>query len=506
MTIDAAHTFNSIYESVLGIDQSVFSPETQIGGELMDQPPLLAMSNHYMDFVRSNLIKLHKGRISTIISDIAGTTATVSSDGSEELITNIAAVVLGTGFDPSPSLTFLPPSVLETLSYSPAHPNLPIALAFHGTHHPNLPTLGFVGFYRSPYWGVMEMQARLVTKLFHQHAKGEDHGLPPSFQAALSNDDSIQRTLALRDDPRCTQFPMGDYAFLMQEFANALGLTISPPAGTTPPLANGRPMDILTPARYLSLDVSETQREQAMRSLKATHNVAIAGLTGRSFVAAAVFRSLLGEWRLERDLISKLPSHPSGRFVGTAKFLLRTGTADGREHKFSSTLNATGEPADVSAECSDMGLEYLYIEDGEFTAAGTNMRFRATRRYIWRYDEAVDKLSVWFARTDDPARADYLFHDLDFIPPPSLSNELVTGKPAHNTVIEIQKKQRHSESQEEGWRAKASHLCIEDLYDVHYEFFFRAVNLEKWRLSYSVHGPKKDYTIDGLYKRKGVTT
>ncbi|KAI0098534.1 hypothetical protein GGR51DRAFT_565659 [Nemania sp. FL0031] len=493
ITVDAARRSNSIYESVLGTDQSVFSPETTIDGELLDKPPFLAVSMYYMDFVRSGLIIPHRGRVSNIV----GTTVTVESGGEKETITDVAAVVIATGFDPSPSISFLPPSILETLSHSSSHPNLPVALAFHGTHHPTLPTLGFVGFYRSPYWGVMEMQARFVAQLFQEHTAGKDSARSPSFQAALTNDDSIQRTLALREDPRCSQFPMGDYAFLMQEFATALGLSISPPIGTTPPLANGRPMDILTPARYVSSGASEAQREQATKSLKSTYNTAIAGLTGRAFIAAAVFRSLLGEWSLDRDLVSKLPSHPSGRFVGTAKFLLRTGTADGREHEFS-TSHSAGDSSD-SVDTPDMGLEYLYIEDGEFIAAGTNMRFRATRRYIWRYDEASDKMSVWFARTDDQARADYIFHELEFIPPPSLTASSTGGDQTQNQG-------QHREGQSNRWKAKASHLCIQDLYDVHYEFLFKAVNLQEWKLGYSVHGPKKDYTIHGTYRRKTAET
>ncbi|KAI8635422.1 hypothetical protein F5Y19DRAFT_407707 [Xylariaceae sp. FL1651] len=499
ISVDAAGTFNSIYQSVLGTDQSEFSPETKIDGKLFEKPPFLAMSTYYMDFVRSGFIRIHNGRLSAI----AGTTATVTSGDRDEMITDVAAVILGTGFDPSPSLSFLPPSVLEILSHSPAHTNLPLALAFHGTHHPSLPTLGFVGFYRSPYWGVMEMQARFITYLFQTHADGSVSTRSPALQAALANDNSILRTLALRDDPRCSQFPMGDYAFLMQEFAAALGLRIAPPVGATPVLANGRPMDILTPARYVSMRASEVQHQQARQNLEATHNTAVAGLTGRRFVAGAVFRSLLGEWNLERDLVSKLPSHPSGRFVGTAKFCLRSGTTDGRENELPAS-NTAGEPTDDSTDPTDLGLEYIYIEDGEFAAAGTEMRFRATRRYVWRYDEASDKLSVWFVRTDDPARADYLFHELEFIPPSSLTKDVEIRDSVHDTVGETQQKQKNISTQDHSWMAKASHLCVEDLYDVHYEFFFKAVNLREWMLGYSVHGPKKDYTIEGKYTRKSA--
>ncbi|KAI2636052.1 hypothetical protein GGS21DRAFT_63150 [Xylaria nigripes] len=496
ISVDDARISNERYRTALGTDQSIFSSETQIGEELFDKPPFLAVNTHYMDFVRSGLVKFHKGRL----SNIEGTKATVSSNRSDKTISNIAAIVIATGFDPSPSISFLPPSVLEVISHAPTHPNLPVALAFHGTHHPSLPTLGFVGFYRAPYWGVIEMQARFVTRLFESHRDEIGSVGSSSLRAALAKDDSIQRTLKLRDDPRCSQFPMGDYAFLMQEFATALGLPISPPVGPTP-LVNDRPMDILTPSRFVSPGASQAQHERAKQNLKSTHNTAIAGLTGRKFIAAAVFRSLLGEWSLERDLTSKLPSHPSGRFVGTAKFLLRAGTADGREHKFSAP-DTKENSADNLTDTHDMGLEYLYIEDGEFTAAGTNMRFRATRRYVWRYDETTDKLSVWFARTDDQTRADYLFHEVEFIPPSFLAGGSESENKTHDIAKLIHGTNHRFEDHGGSWRAKASHLCINDLYDVYYEFDFKAVNLWKWRLGYSVRGPKKDYTIDGTYRRK----
>ncbi|KAK8027264.1 dimethylaniline monooxygenase 4, partial [Apiospora marii] len=449
ISVDSAKTFNSIFQSVLGTDQGEFSPDIRIGDDLIEQQPFLAMSNHYTDFVRSGMISVSQGKVSSL----AGNTAVLSS--TNEKIEDIAAVVLATGFDPCPSLDFLPSDVLETISYAPSHPSLPAALAFHGTCHPSLATLGFVGFYRSPYWGVMEMQARLIARLWTTEQPSQ------ALKESLDSDSSIQNVLNLRSDPRLSQFPMGDYAFLMQEFAKALEMNISAPRDT-PPLANGKSMDILTPARYVYERATESQLAEAEKNLASTHETALGGLTKAKFVAQAVFRSLLGEWQLERDLVSKLPSHPSGRFVGTAKFLLRQGTADGRK--------VPGE--------DDLGMEYLYIEDGDFTASN-GLKFRATRRYVWRYDEARDVLSVWFAKTDDNMRADYLFHDIEFIVPDA------EGEAA----------------QAKGWQAKASHLCIEDLYNVKYDFKFQAVNLKEWKIGYSVNGPKKDYTISGVYRR-----
>ncbi|KAI0880330.1 FAD/NAD(P)-binding domain-containing protein [Annulohypoxylon maeteangense] len=458
ISVETARVLNSIYQTALGTNQSEFSPDTKIDGNLVEEQPFLAMSQYYIDFVRSGFIKVSKGKVSSL----SGDTVTISAN---EQISDIAAIVLATGFDPSPSLSFLPPSVLETISHSPSHPNLPVALAFHGTHHPSLPTLGFVGMYRSPYWGVMEMQARFMAHLWTA-----PNSTP--LQNALAADNSIARTLSLRTDPRTSQFPMGDYAFLMQDFAEALSIPIIP-SGPTPPLSNGKSMDILTPARYpYPPDQKQSRQEEVTASLRATQETAVAGLSHARFVAGAVFRSLLGSWCLSRTLSSRLPSHPSGRFVGIARFHLREGTSDGLSNaRISSAEAGLG-----------LGLEYLYEEDGTFTARDNpGLSFRATRRYVWRYDELADKMSVWFARTDEQMRADYLFHEVEFEVPSDNDGD--------------------GGNEGKGWFAKASHLCIEDLYDVHYEFKFNAVNLKEWKLGYTVKGPKKDYMIDGVYTR-----
>lgn len=418
---------------------------------MQDDPPYLAVSDTYLDFVRSGLITVSYGKLDALSHG----TATVLP-ASQDNIEDVAAVVLATGFEASSSLSFLPPSVQETLSLSPTDQSNTVALAYHSTHHPSIPNLGFVGFYRSPYWGVMEMQGRFLQTLWSPSP-------PPSFQAALDSDTSLQRTLALRSDPRASQFPMGDYLYLMQEFASALEIERLPPAGETVPLPPaGRGMDVVTPARYPSKSLDAEQEAEVRKSLTQTHETLVAGLSGGRFVAKAVFRSLLGEWKLERRIVSKLASHPSGTFSGTARFLLREGTADGREGS-----NGDGE--------RDLGMEYLYVEDGEFKA-DNGMAFRATRRYVYRYDEVTDKLSVWFVRTDEQKRADYLFHEVEFVVPPD-------------------------EEDGKGWRAKSGHLCVDDFYDVKYEFRFEAVNLTEWRCAYSVKGPKKDYTIDGTYRR-----
>lgn len=451
---------HGIYAASLGGDQSSFSPTVAVTPEHRNGPAYLAVSENYMGFVRSGLVAVSNGRLESITDKTASTTTAPVQD--------VAAVILATGFDPSPCLSFLPPTVLETLRHSPRHRDLPLALAFHGTHVKDFPTLGFVGFYRSPYWGVMEMQARLLAALWTPASLAPR---PPGLSGALLDDASDRRTVSLRDDPRASQFPMGDYAYLMQEFASALGIPISPFPGPPMPALphNGRPMDILTPARYLSPLADDAAREEAAKSLAVTRDTAVAGLTTPRFAAKAVFRSLLGTWRLERDLKSRLPTHPSGHFSGKARFLLRDKTANGLRCVSGSA------PGEDAAADEGLATEYLYVEDGEFRA-DNGLAFRATRRYVWRYDEKEDRIGVWFAKTDDAKRADYLFHEIEFLPPPPAGDEA-------------------------GWKAKAGHLCVDDYYNVNYDFTFEAVNLKEWDIGYTVTGPKKDYTIQGVYRR-----
>ena len=449
---------HGIFEKALGNDQAIFSPLLHVDDEARSKPPYLAVSDWYCDFVRSGLITLSDGKVESL----QGNTAVMSPASAK--IDDIAAVVVATGFDPSPCLDFLTEATLKLLQHSPQHTEQPVALAFHGTHHPDVSNLGFVGFYRSPYWGIMQMQARFLAEFWSR-----PDALPEPLAQKLTTDDSIQRTLGLRDDPRLSQFPMGDYPWLMQELAEALSIERTMPSlDGSPKLShNNQPLDMLTPASYTSPYDDAEAMDEAAKSMQDTLNVSVAGLTTPKFVSRGVFRSLLGTWRLERDLTSRLPSHPSGHFSGTAQFLLRDKTSDGLQ------CVKDGTPASASSD-DDLGSEYLYIEDGEFMTDG-GFGFRATRRYIWRYDEPKDVISVWFAKPDDQKRADYLFHEIEFLTPQG--------------------------GRDEGWRAKAGHLCIDDYYDVKYNFAFEAVNLKQWSIEYTVNGPKKDYTISGTYRR-----
>lgn len=457
ITEERAKIVNGALQGSLGSRQTIGPDLIDPNSALRSTPPYVSCSDWYCDFVRSGLITTHRGRL----DGVKGSTAQIGNGALED----VAAVVLATGFDPEPCVGFLPEGVLSTLKYSPAHPSLLLGLAFHATHHPEVPNLGFVGFYRGAFWGVIQMQARFLAALW------SSSGTTDALRNKLATDDSLQKTLQLRDDPRLSQFPMGDYPFLMQDFAEALSIEITPPLRINAPnlTTNGRPLEMMAPARYSPPNEDGQDNASANKLLQDAAEVLQQGLTTPRFASRAVFRSLLGTWKLERDLKSKLPTHPSGHFSGTAQFLLRSRTKEGIQ----CTTKEGQEPLCEDGE----SYEYLYIEDGDFKT-DQGFGFRATRRYIYRYDDATGAMTVWFAKPDDNKRVDYFFHEVEF-------EDLPAGPEAHQN----------------GWSAKSGHLCIDDYYNVKYNFKFNAVNLESWVCAYSVNGPQKDYTIHGTYTR-----
>lgn len=449
-----AEFMHGLYQYMLGGDQSEFSSEIQITEESMKIQPHMSVSDWYCDFVRSGLITVSHGKVEAMKGDTAYTSI------GEQKITDIAAVVLATGFDPSPCLNFLPEDIRQKLSHSPKHVNQPLALAFHGTHHPEIQNLGFVGFYRNPYWGVMEMHARYLTKLWSDPTS-------PSLQRKLADDNSIATTLALRDDPRVSQYPMGDYPYLMQEFAEALDLELfSPPIRDGMPSLshNDLPLDMFTPARYRDKYFGRIEVNDAEVAIEKVQNVTNLSLTTPKYAARGVFRSLLGSWSMKSTVNSVASPGPEKTLLGTMEFLLRRATTDGNQHLTNGHR----------IKCDDDGLEYLCVEkctgeDG-YTAdiSGT--------RSVWRYDDQLDSLSVWSVESDEPKRGHSLSHAIDF------------------------KQPQDEEERDEGWLACASHSRTAEL-DVSYKFAFQAVNLVEWSVTTTFKIDGKDFTVHKVMTR-----
>lgn len=434
---------NTRISQMLGTEQETLGDGTlSFQGQRMDTKlPWIAVSPTYAGFVQSGDIRVHLGSV----VNMNATTLAASGDVPFQL-NDVALLVVATGFDPHASLSFLPSEVLQSLGYNAQDNYEPLSRDRFGVRNEKQPHLGFVGFYRGPWFGVMEMQARYLGKLWSDecpaaNATGEHNGQKPP----LTNEKL----------PR-GQFPMADYVGLMESLARETGVRRIPIPGL--PEKNCRGQGVVVASRYPSPNISDRGAEEVEKTLRSlAHTLGLAPPDSPSqepgictpnlkLLSPATFRALQGNWNLYRTLNSALPQYPSGTFRGTASF----------------------HPRDPTAP--EYSAEMLYVEDGELTTL-QGFVMRGHRRYVYRLKDGAG-ISSWFVKSDG-LTVDYLFHTLAF---------------------EI--------DEHEGWKAiGSSHLCLEDYYESDYRFYFNGVNIKKWELGYQVNGPKKDYSTKSTFSR-----
>lgn len=425
-------------QSALG-SAAMTSPDAEPRGTIA-----VALTESYGEFLRSKRIDTVRGRVTglkhgrgdEVVAEVRG------ADGQTISTPPIAAVVYAAGFTPASALEWLPAEVLRELEYDPKSLRLPLILDGWQTMTKAVPDLALLGFYEGPYWGVMEMQARFTAARWL--GETAESARPYEEVETLRG---LRKSMAENDAVgNVPQYWFGDYLGYLEEVAAHLKLQRND-------APFGEREGCTSPARYLSADAD---REQATAIMRELHEEWQASMYNGKYVPRAVFRALQGVWSIHRVIDSKLSSFPSGVLHGTASFHPRKPTED-----------KSGENFD---------MEYLYIESGTLTMS-TGAEMTATRRYVYRYLEAADQLSVWFVKPDSELEVDYLFHDMTFAPP-------VTT--AESTP---------------GFYAKADHLCVEDMYDTEYFFPMNAISLEAFETKHSVKGPQKDYVATTKFSR-----
>lgn len=391
---EAARMFNGVLQSLIGSDQSEVGdgalavPESASG-----KPPWLIISTTHAEFVRSCDIKVIVGRATSV----QGSTMTIRVNDVEVVeLDQVGMVVMATGFTPHPALSFLSPELRETLGYDFSNRYNPIQLFNFGTTHPSIPSLGFVGFYRGPYFGVLEQQARFLGARW----SGSLCDVPNEPPAKV--EDIEQRG----------QFPMGDYVGLMESFS-AILKTERLPLSSKHPSREGPAI----PARYPGKTTS-TNPSAAYEQRKACEAVIKALGQPSLFTAPAVFRALQGKWKLRREINSAIATYPSGIFTGEANMYARKPTEDG------------------------YAAEFLYTEKGDLvTAQGLHMT--GSRRYVYRLSVFEPQaITVWFVKTDSGSKeVDYMFHEMEFNHEASQNQEYAWGtgwraKGSHHLCVE----------------------------------------------------------------------
>ncbi|PLB35467.1 uncharacterized protein BDW47DRAFT_62464 [Aspergillus candidus] len=298
-------------------------------------PSWVAIQDDYAEYVRAGTINPVTGRVCAVkpfSSDKASIEVNLPN-GETKTLDNVAAIVTATGFTPFTSISYLPEDVLTTLEYSPSDSFLSLVLDGKGTSHADIPDLGFVGFYRGPYWGAMEMQAKSLAEIWSRGKPDDPIEIPSHEVETRSQERQTIRSLRCAD-PRLQrgQFPMGDYVGLMETFSRELGICRTPLS--TP---EGEPGPVI-PARYTAITNSACRegREKGLGDedvrivLESLENtLSPSPDLPNMAAAAAVFRALHGTWRFSRT-----NSTGEKKASGTVTFHPRYVSTPGYEKEF----------------------------------------------------------------------------------------------------------------------------------------------------------------------------
>jgi dimethylaniline monooxygenase (N-oxide forming) len=162
-------------------------------------PAYAVISDQYVDDVKSNKIDLQKVSIDRLEEN-----KIVFKDGTSK---EIDAIICCTGYQTQ--LPFFGQEILKELEYDADDTLQPLLL--HKTVFPrNLPNMAFVGLYRGPYFGVMELQAQWASFVF-----AEKRPLPTQQEIDLG----IAEERRIREMRPRPQFPHPDYVGLCEDLA-----------------------------------------------------------------------------------------------------------------------------------------------------------------------------------------------------------------------------------------------------------------------------------------------
>ncbi|KAL3468251.1 hypothetical protein BJX64DRAFT_87328 [Aspergillus heterothallicus] len=380
---------SAIYKSFKGM---LGKDYTQIGGvNITDsegkestQPPWVGIADYYAEYVRSGAVKVESGRALSAKRSEAGCSIDIETPDGINSLTDVAAVVMATGFGPSESLLFLGKTVLQTLEYSEKDHFLPLILDGFSTSHSGIPDLGFVGFYRGAFWGPVELQAQILAQGWSKVGEEETPISGEDEDARVKEREMVREFRNFQPKNLRGQFPLGDYVGLMESLARQLGQGRLPLMKELP--VEAQPLGPVVPIRY-RFDSNAISREgqigqgevdTTMNALRCTLNAD--SEKAHMCTAAAVFRALHGQWTFTRE------SGQGVKNTGTATFHPRYPSSAGYER------------------------EYLYkeIENGTET------------RVVYRLSEDTSDLAkkaqvrVWSVEQASPNAASLLLNEIQF--------------------------------------------------------------------------------------------
>ncbi|KAL3906607.1 MAG: hypothetical protein SGILL_009201, partial [Bacillariaceae sp.] len=228
-----------------------------------DEPPIVAISDYYLDLVQDGTIEVVHGR-ATGINEASGALTTLEYDATGDNL-----------FSPMTSCW-------ECL-------------------HPKLPNLALIGMYRGPYMGAVELQARLAAHVMSGNLQLSEQ----QYKAQLEISRAIRN-----QDPR-PQFPRGNYIGFMDSMASILK-TANDGDGQSFPTRNIKKGDIVAPAFFQESDeIARAAQEDLAKETEKGEN--------GSHVPAIVLSALIGSWDFDRNIVHFSNNHRE-RVHGTIRY------------------------------------------------------------------------------------------------------------------------------------------------------------------------------------------
>jgi len=396
LTPESCRTKNEKLKTIFGPRQDRILPVPESN---FDQPPSVAISDLFLDLVSNGSIQVVNGRLEGLTDDKTGIRVSRQTKGpngsdslleDEEVLAGVTHLICCTGFSPdlksccgtecdgdSESSGSSKSSILETIEYNSKDDFSPMT-TYLETLHPDLPNLAFVGMYRGPYMGAVELQARLAA----EHIGGKSSGL---------SGESLQKGLeisnAIRNPSLKPQFPRYDYLGFLDSLSGSLSLEQQ----SQFPTENQSAGDMVVPAFYQAdTDLAQTAQAQLLNEVDKAQS--------GSNLPGVVASALVGNWSFERDIVHFANR---GKAIAQRQYIHgKVNYSRSKDHKYVryredglfeiSPTKSLPVFREYDYICTEGGaLELFFVENGETTYLFLSLKF-----------QHQDKDGYWVATND----------------------------------------------------------------------------------------------------------
>jgi hypothetical protein len=333
LTPESCRKRNQQLQELIGPRQQNILPvssSSSSSSSYFDEPPTVAVSDYFLDLVADGTIEVIQGRAEGITED--GTGLIISRDKKNgktndnnddddgrvkasiktTLLPNVTSVICCTGYlpdlesccgrldddDDDGDL-----SILKTIEYDPNDTFSPMT-TYLETLHPKLTNFAFVGMYRGPYMGVVELQAKLAAKVM----SGKVTVSSNEFQKGLETSRMIRNQIASVRP----QFPHSNYVGFMDTLARSLLISNNNDEENFPKY-NLDVGNFISPAFYQSFD------SIAKLAQKEIDDEIEKGNCGY-YLPRVLASALIGSWTFQRNIVHFPGNQQSDYIHGSVRY------------------------------------------------------------------------------------------------------------------------------------------------------------------------------------------